>query len=184
MPAHNEEYSAQHVQLLSQKVRELEEEQRHTKEEAKQRKEEQDARHLPITLTMKNYEQLLARRDQWMSRLLYTQERGYAIFLSVYVGGYGLASLTGDVSVYIYVTRGEYDEELQWPCRLSIQVSLLSQEENGEDMTKIFNIRAKKAAQSCYEGWKSFIKERIAQQRYVKDNCLKFKVASITEQND
>ena len=184
MTEHNNEYSAQHVQLLSQKVRQLEKEQQQSKEEAEQRKREQDARQLPITLTMKNYEQLLTGRDQWMSQLLYTHERGYAIFLSVYTSGYGLASIMGDISVYIYATRGEYDEELQWPYRLSIEVSLLSNEENGDNVTKTCTIQAIKAAQSRYGGWTRFIKERIAQQHYVKDNCLKFRVSNITEHDD
>ena len=184
MPAHNEEYSAQHVQLLSQKVRELEEEQRQSKEEAQQRKREQDERHLPITLTMRNFEQLLAAKDRWMSRLLYTQERGYAIFLSIYVAGYGIAGLTGDISVYVNITRGEYDEELQWPCRLSIEVTLLSQEQNGDEVTKTCSIRARKVAQNRYEGWQRFIKERIARERFLKNNCLKFRVSDITEHKD
>ena len=77
MQAHNQEYAAQHLQLLSRKVRELE-------GEAEQRKIEQNTRHLPITVIMKNYQQLLSARDRWNSRLLYTQEKGYAIFLAVY----------------------------------------------------------------------------------------------------
>ena len=175
MPAHNQEYAAQHVELLSQKVSEL-------IGEAEQQKKEQNARHLPVTVKMKNYEQLLTGRDWWMSRLLYTKDKGYAIFLQVYVGGYGLAGLTNNISVYVYVTRGEYDDELQWPCQLSIEVSLLNQNDDEDKVTKIFNIQAKKGDQNCYDGYQSFIKERNAQ-RYVKDNCLKFMVSNITENN-
>ena len=181
--AHNQEYSARHVELLSQEVRVLSQKVRELEVEAQQWKEEQSAQHLPIILTMKNYEQLLTGGDQWMSRLLYTQERGYAIFLSVYVAGYGPATLTGDISVYVNVARGEYDGELQWPYQFSIEVSLLSQEENGENVTKIFNIRARKAAQNSYGGCTSFTKERIAR-RYAKNNCLKFKVSNVTEHNN
>ena len=176
MPAHNREYAVQHVELLSQKVSELE-------GEAEQRKKEQNARYLPVTVTMKNYEQLLTGRDRWMSRLLYTEEKGYAIFLSVYVGGYGFAGLMNNISVYVHVTRGEYDDELQWPCQLGIEVSLLNQNDDGDKVTKICDIQARKAAQSRCSGWQSFIKERNAQ-RYVKDNCLKFTVSNITQHND
>jgi hypothetical protein len=166
MQTHNQEYSAEHVQLLSQKMR-----------EADQQKEE---RHLPLTVTMTNYQQLLSGRERWCSRLLYTQERGYAIFLAVYVGGYGIGFLAGDISVYVYITRGEYDEELQWPYRLTIKVSLLNQDDNEDKVTKTFNIQAKKNDQNCYEGWQRFIKESIAK-GYVKNNCLKFMVSNITE---
>ena len=172
MPAHNQEYAAQHVELLSQKI----------EGEAEQRKKEQNARYLPVTVTLRNYEQLFTGRERWMSRLLYTKEKGYAIFLSVYVSGYGFAGLTNNISVFVNVSRGEYDEELQWPCRLSIEVSLLNQDDDEDKVTKICNIQARKAAQSRYSGWQSFIKERNAR-RYVKDNCLKFTVSNITENN-
>ena len=183
MPAHNQECAAQHVELLSQKVSKLEGEVSELEGEAEQQKKEQNARHLPITVTMKNYQQLLSARDRWNSRLLYTQERGYAIFLAVYVAGFGAGVFTGDISVYVYVTRGEYDEELQWPHRLSIEVSLLNQNDDGDKVTKIFNIQAKKGDQNCYDGCQRFIKERIAQ-RYAKNNCLNFMVSNITEYND
>lgn len=74
MPVHKQEYATQHTQLLSQKVRELEEKVQQNEEEAQQRKEQQKARHLPITLTMPNFEQLLAVKGQWMSWLFHTKE--------------------------------------------------------------------------------------------------------------
>ena len=129
---------------------------------------------------MPNFEQLLAAKDRWMSRLLYSEERGYAIYLSVYPGGCGvIGRLTEDVSVYVHITRGEYDDELEWPCQLEIEVSLLNQQQDGENVTKICNIRAKKAAQSKYEGWTRFIGQITARQHYLKNNSLKFRVSKI-----
>ena len=68
---------------------------------------------------------------------------------------------------------------MDWPCRLRIEVSLLNREENGENMTKICNIRARKAAQNNYDGWMTFIGQRTARQRFLKNNSLKFKVSKI-----
>ena len=99
------------------------------------------------------------------------------------IAGYGAGVITNNISVYVYVTRGEYDDELQWPCQLGIEVSLLNQNDDGDKVTKIFNIQAKKGDQNCYDGYQRFIKERNAQ-RYVKDNCLKFTVSNITQHND
>ena len=39
-----------------------------------------------------------------MSRLSYTKEKGYALFLLAYAGGYGIASLMNDVSVYVHIS--------------------------------------------------------------------------------
>ena len=170
MQLHNQEFSIQHTQLLSQKVRDLE-------EEAKQRREEQDARHLPITLTMTNFEQHLDAGDQWTSRLFYTHNEGYAVYLTVYADGWMLGSITENISVFVHITRGEYDEQLEWPCRVSIKVSLLNQQQNGESMTKVIVIRAERTAKRHHQGWQRFTKQRSAQQQFVKDNCLKFMVS-------
>ena len=170
IPAHNEEYSVQHTLLLSQKVRELE-------QEATQRQEEQDARHMPITLTMTNFEQHLDAGDQWTSTLFYTHNKGYAVYLTVYAAGWGIGSIMEYISVYVYTTRGEYDDQLEWPCQVSIEVSLLNQQQNGENVMKIANIRAERTAKGQRQGWQWFTKQRNAQQQFVKDNCLKFKVS-------
>ena len=184
MEAHNKEYGTQHTELLAQKVQELEEKLQQSEEEAQRRKEQQKARHLPITLTVPNFEQLLAASGQWMSQLLYTKDQGYAFFLSAYAGGYGIAGLMDDVSVYVYIARGEYDHQLQWPCRVSIEVSLLNQEQDGENVTRVANIRAKNAAKDHIQGWQRFIGQRNVRQRFIKNNCLKFRVSEITEHNN
>ena len=184
MEAHNQEYAIQHTQLLAQKVHELEGKLRQREEEEQRRKEQQKARHLPIILIVPSFEQLLAARGRWMSRLLYTKDQGYAFFLSAYAGGYGIAGLMDDISVYVHVTRGEYDNQLQWPCRVSIEVSLLNQEEDGENVTRVVNIRAGNATRDHSQGWQRFIGQRNARQRFIKNNCLKIRVSEITEHNN
>ena len=171
MPAHNEEYAVQHTQLLSQKVRELE-------EEAQQKKREQNARYLPITLTMTDFEQHLDAGDLWTSRLFYTQNEGYALYLTVYAGGYGIAKFMDEISVYVHIARGEYDDQLDWPCQVHIQVSLLNQQQNEEHLTKFVGIRAERTAKRHSQGWPRFAKQRNVQQQFVKDNCLKFRVST------
>jgi hypothetical protein len=109
MQAHMEEYLVQHVQLLSKIVRELQAEKRH-------RREEEQARQLPISMTVTGVQQCLATKKEWTSPLLYTHERGYAIQLTVYVAGHRIAGLRNEVSVYLDVIRGQYDDQLQWPC--------------------------------------------------------------------
>ena len=185
MEAHNQEYGTQHTQLLALEVKELKEKLRQREEEAQRIKEQLEAGHLPITLTVSNFEQLLAVRAHWMSHLLYTKDQGYAFFLSAYVGGYGLvAGLAGDISVYVHVTRGKYDDQLEWPCRVSIEVSLLNQEEDGENVTRVINTQAGNAARNHCQGWLRFIGQRNAKQQFIKNNCLQFRVSEITEHNN
>ena len=179
MPAHNQEYLVQHMQLLLQMVQKLQAEQQERSEKEQQRREELQARHLPTTVTVPNIEQQLATKNKWKSPLLYTHERGYAIQLAVYVGGYGIAGLVDDISVYVHIIRGKYDDELAWPCRFSIEVSLINQEQDGENVTRIANFRASKNAQHRNEGWLNFIKERNVRQRFIKDNCLQFRVSKL-----
>ena len=185
MEAHNQEYGTQHTQLLAQEVKELKEKLRQREEEAQRIKQQMEARHLPITLRVPGFEQLLAARGRWMSHLLYTKDQGYAFFLSAYVGGYGLpASLTGDISVYVHITRGEYDDQLEWPCQVRIEVSLLNQEEDGENVKRVVNIRAGNAVRDHRQGWQRFIGQRNARRRFIKNNCLKIRVSEITEHNN
>ncbi len=171
MTAHIQEFSIQHTQLLSQKVRALE-------NEARQRREQQNARHLPITLTVTDFEQHLDAGDLWTSKLFYTHNEGYAIYLTVYAGGRGIVgSLLEYISVYVHVARGEYDDQLEWPCQLSVELSLLSQQENGGKEIKVVDIRAERTAKKQSKGWQMFMKQESVQERFVKDNCLKFRVA-------
>ena len=178
MEAHNQEFSIQHTQLLSQKVRELE-------NEVRQRRQQQNARHLPITLTMTDFEQHLDAGDLWTSKLFYTHNEGYALYLTVYTGGWGIGSITENISVYVHVARGEYDDQLEWPCQVSIEVSLLSQQEHGENVTKVVDIRTERTAKKHSKGWQMFMKQRSIQQQFVKNNCLTFRVSMANnEHND
>ena len=170
MPAHIQEFSIQHMQLLSQKVRELE-------NEIRQRREQQNARHLPITLTVTNFEQHQAAGDIWASKLFYTHNEGYALYLTVYAGGRGIGSILEYMSVYVHVARGEYDDQLEWPCQVSIKLELLSQQENGENERRVIDIQAERTAKKQSKGWLMFMRQDSVQEQFVKDNCLKFRVS-------
>ena len=88
-----------------------------------------------------------------------------------------IGSIIEHISVYVNVARGEYDDQLEWPCRVSIEVSLLSQQENAENVTKVVDIQTERTAKKQSKGWHRFINRRTVQQQFVKDNCLKFRVS-------
>ena len=179
MQAHRENYLAQHMQLLLQMVQELQVEKRQREEGERQRREEEQARLLPIAVTVADVHQHLVTKKEWKSPLFYTHEKGYAIQLQVYVTGYGIARLRNEISVYVHVIRGQYDDQLQWPCQFSIEVTLINQEQGGENVTRVVTIRAKKNTDNSYEGWQMFIGEKNARDRFIKDDCLQFRMSKI-----
>lgn len=179
MPAHREEYLVHHMQLLLQMVQELQAEKRQREEGEQQRREEEKAQQLPTTVKMTDVHQHLVTKKEWTSPLFYTHERGYAIQLQVYVAGYGIAGFRNEISVQVHVIRGQYDDQLQWPCQISIEATLINQEQDGENVTKIANIRARKNDQNRSERWMMFIGEKNARHRFIKDNYLQFKISKI-----
>ena len=55
--------------------------------------------------------------------------------LKVYANGVGEDKGT-HVSVYVYLMRGDNDDNLKWPFKGTIKVSLLNQLEDGQHLTK------------------------------------------------
>ena len=95
-----------------------------------------------------------------------------------------IGSIIEHISVYVNVARGEYDDQLEWPCRVSIEVSLLSQQENVENVTKVVDIQAERTARKHSKCWHRFINQRTIQRQFIKDNCLKFRVSLANTEDD
>ena len=70
----------------------------------------------------------------WFSDPVYSYFGGYKMSLNVVANGYGDGEGT-HVSVYIYLMQGENDDNLAWPFRGTIKVSLLNQLEDGQHLT-------------------------------------------------
>ena len=83
---------------------------------------------VPITFTIDGYKSRYARKDRgWTSPCFYTHPRGYRMCLLVDVGGPTGPSEGVFMSVYLNLTRGDYDADLKWPFLGSVTISLLSQ---------------------------------------------------------
>ena len=70
----------------------------------------------------------------WFSDPVYSYFGGYKMRLNVVANGYGEGEGT-HVSVYIYLLQGENDDNLAWPFRGTIKVSLLNQLEDRQHLT-------------------------------------------------
>ena len=72
---------------------------------------------------------------RWFSDPVYSQFGGYKMCLNVYVNGHGEGKGT-HVSVYVYLMRGDHDNNLRWPFKGTVMVSLLNQLEDGQHHTR------------------------------------------------
>ena len=71
----------------------------------------------------------------WYSDPVYSHFGGYKMCLNVYTNGHGEGKGT-HVSVYINLMRGDNDDNLKWPFKGTIKVSLLNQLEDGQHFTR------------------------------------------------
>ena len=80
----------------------------------------------PCIITM--YQYSLFKNNSgavWSSTPFYTSVRGYKLQLYVYPNGFG-ASKGTHLSLGVYLSKGEYDHELQWPFNANITIQLLN----------------------------------------------------------
>ena len=78
---------------------------------------------------MKGFQEMKEKNEKWFSDPFYTHFGGYKMCLNVVANGCGDAKGT-HVSVYVYLMRGDNDDNLQWPARLALNGCLLNQLED------------------------------------------------------
>lgn len=105
------------------------------------------------------------------------------MYLKVYAKGYGGAKGT-HVSVFMYMMRGEFDNELKWPFSGSVTVQLLNHRKNGyhkqydflfTDAVSANRVLEKDRAETgmVIEKFISHVNEKLWS-HHLKHNCLKF----------
>ena len=82
---------------------------------------------VPVIVKMSEYTK---KSDgvNWFSDSFYTHHKGYKMCLCLYVyAGYG-----GFLTVYLFLMKGPYDDQLRWPLKGHCEVKLLNQISNSE----------------------------------------------------
>ena len=80
----------------------------------------------PITFKMDNFYDFKSHQKLWYSSGFYSHRHGYKMCLCV--SAYGSESAPGnDLSLYVYLMPGVYDERLVWPFRGKVKIQLLNQ---------------------------------------------------------
>ena len=147
----------------------------------------------PWVIKMKGFHEKKEKNEVWFSDPVYSHFGGYKMCLKVYANGVGEGKGT-HVSVYIYLMLGGNDDNLKWPFKGTMKVSLLNQLEVGQHHTvKVWSPGHDVAEGTCgrvtegelaVSGWGfgSFIPQedlgysdkKICQ--YLKDDTLFFRV--------
>ena len=82
----------------------------------------------PAKFTMTNFEQHKTNDNQWISSPFYTHPKGYKFCMVVTANSYDECKGT-HTSVGVYLMKGEFDDQLEWPFLGYITIRLLSQED-------------------------------------------------------
>ena len=79
----------------------------------------------PCTRTLYNYTTYKKSNSHWYSLPFYSRDKGYKLELRVDANGDGSSKGT-HLSLSVYLLKGEYDDQLQWPFNATITVQLLN----------------------------------------------------------
>ena len=140
----------------------------------------------PVVFTMTNFEKHKIDDDQWISPPFYTHPKGYKMCMVVVANSYGECKGT-HTSVGVYLMKGEFDNQLEWPFRGYITIRLLSQEDEDYEETEIpftgtepsYDSVASRVVAKGRERAETggaifnFISHTNLQPKYLKHDCLK-----------
>ena len=90
--------------------------------------------HPPVDFAMDDFIEHKNKDDAWYSPPFYTHNGGYLMCLAVVANGYGSGSNT-HVGVAAHLMAGENDNNLKWPFRGAVTVSILNQRGNHHHVT-------------------------------------------------
>ena len=150
---------------------------------------------LPITFTVSKFEQIRKADKWWYSRPFYSAIGSYRLTMFVFCNGV-LDGKGTHLSVFVYLVRGEYDDELVWPFRANVSVHLLNQRGDRNHYQKMIRFTPATPAAVCNRvtngemakegnGPTQFISlgdleyNSSTDTQYLRDDCLKIRVNSV-----
>ena len=129
------------------------------------------------------------RRYKKVSHQFYTHPNGYKISVTVCSNNAGEDK--GFISVFFYLMRGEFDDQLQWPFQGDITIQLLNQRGEGEqdceytvyfdDQTPYDTAARVRDDETADDGWgcERFISHDLLQP-YMHNDRLVFRISEVT----
>ena len=89
----------------------------------------------PFYFTLENYAHYKKNSLKWFSPAFYSHPNGYKMCIGVDAAGSSVGEGT-HVSVLVYFLRGDFDSELKWPFRGTVNIWLLNERMDGNHFTK------------------------------------------------
>ena len=154
----------------------------------------------PVTVRVSEVEDKKIHSRKWHSDPFYTYEKGYRMSVRVLVNGTDKVKGT-HMSVYLYLMKGQYDGNLQWPLRGAFQIALLNQKMDGGHYINDYNtvkfidktpaaitnrVIGKQSDEMAHEGLgrNEFIKHEDLKKetdtcQYLKDDCIFLRIHQI-----
>ena len=140
-----------------------------------------------VYLTMNSFDSYKRNNQQWFSLPFYTHPYGYKMCLGVDANGWGHGTRRVYVAVYIFLMKGEFDNQLKWPFQGDITIELLPQD-GGNNHTRVISItettsnntrviRGTKAPSG--PGITEFISHSELQPRYLRNGTLLFRISKV-----
>ena len=89
------------------------------------------------------------KSNDWESPApMYTHPGGYKFCIGIEANGYG-PSHGRSVNVELWVMKGEYDDQLQWPVTAKFTLELINHFENGENKTCTITLTWGRPTEEC-----------------------------------
>ena len=145
----------------------------------------------PWVIKMEGFQEKKERNEVWFSDPLHSHFGGYKCSLRVDANGV-LDGKDTHVSAFISLMPGDNDDNLKWPFKGTIKVSLLNQLEDGQHLTKepwspdkkCERVRGERAEnEDSFGFWKFASNEDLSyhgekNRQFLKDNTLFFRFES------
>ena len=132
----------------------------------------------PCVFKMPEFSQHKSSKQAWYSPPFYTHPGGYKVCIRVDANGDGDTR----VSVYVYLMKGKNDNNLPWPFRGDITITLLNQLEDENHRTCTISFPQDMEASGETAGFPGFIShdklgyDSVMNCQFLKEDCLHFRI--------
>ena len=140
-------------------------------------------------ITMTDFEECRKDNESWYSPHFYTHPKGYKMCLRVYANGLGDGEGT-HLSLYVYLMRGEFDDQLKWPLRGAVTIQLVNQEEDKDHVMRTAHFDEGSSAETNNRvlkrgratkapGIRKFVSQSDLYPKFLNDDCIKLRIKKV-----
>ena len=145
---------------------------------------------MPVThayITMNSFDGYKRYNRLWISPPFYTHPYGYKMCLGVDANGWGIGTKKMYVAVYIYLMKGEFDDELKWPLQADVTVELLNHDWGSNHAKVVSFMEMTSNGTRVYRGTRApsgpgvteYISHSDLQPKYLRNNALQFRIPKV-----